>query len=229
MRKDFCAETSPFYQVADAPTILRALVDWGRSGRLRDFPWRNTKDRYRLLVSELMLRRTQAVQVVPVYLSFIERWPDLASFLEADEGAVKSVLEPLGLRWRAENLLQIRERLRVEPRIPDTYSELTALPGVGDYVASAVLCFSRLERRALVDTNTVRVIGRVFNRAVTPTTRRNRAFILLAQALAPLNLEECAFYHYALLDLAATVCRPARPVCKCCPLAALCQSRSVEG
>ena len=168
-------------------------------------------------MSEMMLRRTQARQVAPVYLRFLERWPALTDFLKARESELLDVLEPLGLKWRASNFLQVQTALKACGSMPETVEGLLALPGVGDYVANAVLCFSGSSSAALVDTNTVRVIARFFGLETHAGTRRLKWFKELANNLLPKASRRKA-YHYALLDLAATVCIPTSPKCQHCPL-----------
>ena len=226
---ELCRETAAPYQLVGLSGFPLGVLHWGTPEHLRDFPWRHTRDPYRLLISELMLRRTQARQVAPVYLEFCQRWPDLPRFVAADPEEVATILWPLGLQWRIQNLLQVREALTARGHIPDQYLDLLALPGVGDYVASAVLCFSQQEARPLIDTNTVRVIGRYFGLKVHAGTRRLQSFRGLAQSLVPTGQAQASTYHYSLLDLAATVCRPARPQCYRCPLAAECRTSQIEG
>lgn len=217
-------EVAPAYRACNVGGFQARVLAWAGPERLRDFPWRHTRDPYQLLLSELMLRRTQARQVAPVFLEFIRRWPDLERFVRAEVEALELVLLPLGLQWRVRNVLELREALRALGHIPTDYNGLLSLPGVGDYVASAVLCFSRQDSRPLIDTNTVRVIGRYFGLEVHPGTRRLKSFRQLSAAMVPRDPAEAATYHYGLLDLAATICRPHRPDCSNCPLSAGCET-----
>lgn len=169
-----------------------------------------------------MLRRTRADKVADVYLSFFQRWPTIKSFLDAPESDLDSVLAPLGLSWRNRNIIALREQLQDRELIL-TYPELTRLTGVGDYVASAVLCFSGTESRELVDVNTVRVICRVFGVPITDTVRRRKDFRQLAKSLAPAGSDNM-LYNYALLDLAALTCRATKPRCGVCPLKSICMT-----
>jgi len=198
------------------------LVRWALKGNLRSFPWRLESDPYRLLIAELMLRRTRGQNVVETFHRFIERWPMLEAFVSAEDEELFEVLHPLGLRWRAANFIQLRDRLQRSGglELREGYEAMLTLPGVGDYVASAVCCFSRCEVRPLIDTNSVRVIGRVFGMTVGPETRRRRTFRLLAERLVP--ADQPRLYNYALLDLAASVCTIRNPACKQCPLEGIC-------
>lgn len=201
--------------------FARRLVKWHEQGNSRDFPWREGADAYQLLMSEMMLRRTQARQVAPVYRRFLNRWPTLSDFLKAREDELREVLEPLGLKWRASNFIQLQTALKAQGSMPENMEGLVALPGVGDYVANAVLCFSGYSSGALIDTNTVRVIARFFGLETHDGTRRLKWFKDLANNLLPIPSRRQA-YHYALLDLAATVCTPVSPCCEKCPLHSRC-------
>lgn len=228
-RAECCREVAPPYQAQAVERFQLGVLAWGQPDRLRDFPWRHTRDPYRLLISELMLRRTQARQVAHVYTEFCQRWPELPHFLEAETEELTEVLQPLGLQWRIQNILEIRDCLRSLGNVPHSYNELLSLPGVGDYVASAVLCFSQQEARPLIDTNTVRIIGRYFGLRIHQGTRRLKTFRKLSSSLVPQDKTMASAYHYSLLDLAATVCRPVRPFCQRCPLADQCRARQLEG
>ena len=206
--------------------FTRAVVEWARQGHLRVYPWRLTRDPYVLLVTEVMLRRTRADNVVPVFTTFFAKWPSPELLGKADPQEITLVLRPLGLRWRGENILELRDKMGEVAR--QSYSELLNLPGVGDYVASAVSCFARNEVRPLVDTNSVRVISRFFGLPFGPETRRRKPFRELASELV--SREEPIAYNLALLDIAALACRPAKPVCNRCPLNIECMyARKLEG
>ena len=208
--------------------LAEILLRWRDSGNARVFPWRSTLDPYILLMTELMLRRTQAPQVTKVQSRFLGKWPDLNSFLSAKDSELLIALAPLGLKWRAHNFAQLRDELRKLQQIPLGYAGLTKLPGVGDYVASAVLCFSGAEARPLIDVNTVRVLCRYNGLPINDHTRRESSFRRLAFETMPQDRIDCADYHYALLDLAALVCIAGTPKCAQCPLNGSCHFARVK-
>lgn len=214
--------------LAERSQFVSILLQWARAGNLRQFPWRGEKDPYKILLTEVFLRRTRAANVVPVHSAFFQVYPDLDAYLASDDERLRTLVAPLGLRWRAENLVQLRERLRELSQIPITYEGLTSLPGVGDYVASAVLCFAHGERRPLIDTNLVRLLGRYFGFETGPETRRRRWFIELAYLLVPKL--EMVTYNYATLDLAAKLCKIIKPRVHECWLSADCRlGKAVSG
>lgn len=197
------------------------LLTWGRCYG-RAFPWRQTENPYHLLIAELMLRRTQARQVVPIYEAFLHAYPTPQALIAGSEEDVTRVLRPLGLAWRIPAFRQLARCLIQEHSgsVPRDRKALLALPGVGDYVADAIRCFAYHESVALLDTNTVRVAGRYFGFPVHAESRRRapvkRAVACLVDPRAPRTS------NLALLDLAAMICRAKRPCCVSCPVVARC-------
>jgi len=199
-----------------------SLLSWWRENR-RQFPWRETRDAYRILVSEVMLHRTKADQVVPVYTAFVAKYPSINSLRDAPPRDVQLALRPLGLRWRITLVREMSKCIvnRFEGRIPEERDELESLPGVGPYIASAVRCFAFGHAEPLLDTNTVRVVGRVWGRRYSDGSRRSKEFRDLASSL--IDRRRPREFNYALLDLGATLCRPAHPKCLACPVVDICR------
>ena len=131
----------------------------------RDLPWRfGRATPWGVLVSEVMSQQTQMSRVVPYWTDWMERWPDARALAEAPKAEVITAWGRLGYPRRA---LRLQECARVvaedyADKLPRTYDELTALPGIGDYTASAVMSFAFGERIAVIDTNIRRVLSRVF-------------------------------------------------------------------
>lgn len=197
------------------------LLKWAATHG-REYPWRKTRDAYRILVAELMLRRTRSEQVASVYSRFVKRFPTLDSLAASPKTTVKRVLYPLGLEHRADQMASFAAEAmaRYGRRLPASPVELRQIRGVGDYVANAVACFSASTPLPFVDVNVARVLGRVFGvpRAVDwryADVRTRRALISIASRCVP--TDDPRTYHYALLDFGATVCRP-NPSCPECPM-----------
>ncbi|GAB4537251.1 MAG: DNA-binding protein [Anaerolineae bacterium] len=203
--------------IVEVVAFRKALIGWGREN-FRPFPWRLTEDPYRILMAEVMLHRTQALQVVPVYERFIERYPDVESLAQAAREELHETLYSLGLRWRIDLIHKMAGELmeRFGGQAPWEKADLLSLPGVSEYIAGAVRCFAWNLPEPLIDTNTVRVVGRLFGLEIKESSRRNRRFRELITALA--DPDEPRIYNYALLDLADQVCMKKRPPeCKVCP------------
>jgi len=195
--------------------LRRRLLGWyAREGR--QLPWRQTRDPYAVLVSEVMLQQTQVSRVLPAYAAFLKRFPTLRSLSRASLGEVLRAWRGLGYNRRARDLHRIA---RANPAgLPASVDALDALPGVGGYTAGAVACFASGARVAFADTNVRRVLGRiVLGRVVT-----EREAVAIDGELLP---RDAATWHHALMDLGATVCASRAPRCEACPVAALCRGR----
>ena len=175
--------------------MQRALLDWF-SVNARDLPWRETRDPYAVLVSEVMLQQTQAERVVPRYTVWLERWPTVEALAAASPAEVIRAWQGLGYNRRGLNLHRAARRIAAE----GWPGNLTELPGVGRYTADAVRLFALEEPVLPVDVNVRRVQERT------------------GHAFGP----ECG---QALMDLGATVCIARVPRCERCPLASACPSR----
>lgn len=207
--------------VIDPEPYRQRLILWGED-HFRDFPWRQTRDPYHLLIAELLLHRTQARQVVEIYRRFIARYPDLASLRQATFADLRQELYSLGLNWRIALILHLAADLhhRFDGRIPLDRDDLLSLPGVGDYIASSLRCFSAGLPDAIIDTNVMRVITRLFAIPFRDSLRRNRQFRELTWRLV--DPHRPRDYNFALLDLANLVCKPGLPDCLLCPLNDIC-------
>jgi len=203
-------------------TFRKTLVDWGRQ-HFRPFPWRLTENPYLILLAEVMLHRTQAPQVVSVYKRFIACYPDAPTLASASKEKLHELLYSLGLRWRIDLIHAMAVELvaRFDGQVPREKAELLSLPGVSEYIAGAVRCFAWNLAEPLIDTNTVRITGRLFGLEIKDSSRRNRRFRELITALV--DPDEPRTCNYALLDLADQVCTKKRPPeCGQCPLVAWC-------
>lgn len=204
-------------------TSLRAdlLSAWPQFRR--NFPWRNTQDPYALLIAEVLLHRTRANQVVDTYRQVLKRYRDIEDLANADLNELTMLLQSAGLRWRVVLLHQAAGVIRAKYAgvIPQSKDDLEDIPGIGHYIASAIRCFAFGQPDALVDTNTVRILTRVYGLTATDRIRRDPAFHKLANStLDPDNPRE---FNLALLDLAAAICTPREPNCSECPLLPYCE------
>jgi len=215
-------EPHPLTQGDALQQFRNILLTWGNLN-FKPFPWRLTHDPYAILMAEIMLHRTQAKQVIPVYLAFIEKFPDLRSIHETDEDNLNESLKALGLHWRIELIKKMAEDIfnQFGAAIPQEKVLLMSLPGINDYIASAVRCFSWNYPDPLIDTNTVRIVGRLFGEITKDSSRRNRGIRSLIENL--IDPQEPALFNYALLDLAHLVChKKVKPECPICPIRQYC-------
>jgi A/G-specific adenine glycosylase len=185
--------------------------------RLRDLPWRATRDPWQVLVAEVMLQQTQTGRVAPAWHEFCAVYPTPAACAGAPLGDVLRMWQGLGYPRRARDLHGAAGRIVAVHggEIPDDLEALLALPGVGPYTARAVLAFAFERDVAVVETNIARLLARVAGERLT--TRRVQA---MADSLVPAG--DGWVWNQALMDLGATVCRPA-PFCDECPVRGSCR------
>ncbi len=206
-----------------APTaaeVRRRLLDWYALNR-RDLPWRRTDDPYRIWVAEVMLVQTQVETVLPYYHRFLESFPDVCSLAAADLDEVLKLWEGLGYYARARNLHEAA-RIVVEQhggRLPADEPGLRALPGIGPYLAGALLSIAFDQPSPAVDGNVRRVLSRLYD--LSQATRA-----ALHRAGAPLVSERPGDVNQALMDLGSAICIPRSPLCSECPLTNRCLSRA---
>jgi A/G-specific adenine glycosylase len=209
----------------DRADFAKSLLCWWTNNK-RDFPWRLSSAPYQILVAEVLLHRTRAGQVVPVYLEFLELFPSIDVLSQAPLNQVKDVVYKLGLHWRTELLHNMAQEImkRFEGKIPQNKDDLKSLPGVSDYIASAMRIFAFNKSDALLDTNIVRILGRVFDLTITDSSRRNSRFQKLYEAIG--TTENPREFAFAMIDLASLICLPRNPKCSECPLCMLCRFAS---
>ena len=202
-------------------TLHKRLFDWGKTHYL-DFPWRNTTNRFHAIIAEIMLQRTNAKQVVPVFNSFTETYTRCLDVVNEDPVKLERLLQPLGLSWRTRKIIQLSKVLHEKgEKIPDSKQDLIKLPGIGEYISNAYLSFFRDIRAPIIDRNAVRLWGRICGFEVDRETHRKKWFIELCWKLTPYdNFKE---FNYALLDFTRTVCKR-KPMCNECPLNSICMS-----
>lgn len=207
--------------MAQRRVFQRRMLAWGRRN-FCDYPWRRSSSAWASLAAEILLQRTRADQVVPVYSEFMDKYPEPGMLAREKPRDLLKLTGALGLRWRAPLLIETAKRIDSEGRIRDEKAWLLGLPGVGPYASAAYLSLHRGKRDVIIDSNVVRLLGRVFGFRTDGETRRKKWLEVLADTITPRR----AFrdYNYAVLDLAMNVCRPS-PKCAVCPLSSdLCAS-----
>ena len=193
------------------------IIDWYRD-HSRNFPWRHTRDPYKIMIAEFMLHRTKAEQVVPVYLKFIERYPDIETLARANFKDIKKVTEHLGLHWRAKHFSESAKFItdNYGGIFPKNYDELKRIPGIGEYIAGAIttICFNK--PAPVVDSNIARFINRYFGLNLSGEIRRKRKIVELSKKL--FNYKNPGDLLFAVVDFTSLVCKPGEPLCDKCLL-----------
>ena len=202
----------------------KRLLDWF-SQYGRDFPWRKTSDPYAVLLAEKLLQQTSVnTTVVEIYKDLLERYPSVESLAKADVKDLSKLIKPLGFKYRARELINLAQSVVGEHggRFPSELGPLIELPGVGDYIARAVLCFAFQKPVPIVDTNVARLLYRLFGlpEPFPLNPARNRRLINLASNF--ISEENPKDYNLAVLDFCAAICTVSSPKCEECPLLDLC-------
>lgn len=199
------------------------MLAWGLP-QLRELPWRSTRDRWHILVSEVMSQQTQVDRVVGKFLAFVDAYPTPKDCARTPLGELLTLWSGLGYPRRCRNLHEAAKTIVDDHGgdVPDTLEDLLALPGVGDYTARAVLVFADHRELGIVDTNVARVLARIENR---PLGKKELQLIADDSVPAGLSWE----WNQVLMDFGATVCTARAPRCSECPVKTSCGWAGVNG
>lgn len=201
----------------------RSILSWYRRYG-RTFPWRaRSATPYTLIVSEILLQRTRAEVVAKFFPRFVERFPGWKHLATATDEQLRVFLAPIGLwRRRAASLRALGGEMRVRRgRFPGHRNEIEELPGIGQYIASAILLFCRGEREPLLDVNMARVLERCFSPRKLVDIRYDPWLQMLARRVV--DHKQATEINWAVLDLAAAHCSTRQPDCIACPLRKFCR------
>jgi A/G-specific adenine glycosylase len=207
-------------------TFAERLIAWQKESGRHSLPWQETREPYRIWLSEVMLQQTQVATVLPYYERFLARFPDVFALASANVDDVMAHWAGLGYYSRARNLYRSAQQVvgDLGGKFPSTAADLMQLPGVGRSTATAIAAFAYGERGAILEGNVKRVLCRVFGieRPMDkPATERE--LVQFATGLLPDS--DIGAYTQGLMDLGATVCTPRRPACTVCPFASDCVAR----
>jgi len=199
----------------------KRILEWGRENYV-DWPWRRDRTPYKVLIAELLLKRTTRYAVVKHYSKFIEKFPDINSVYRASFEEVREAFRPLGLyNQRAKQLKELAAAImeRYGGQIPDRLEDLKSLPGVNDYIAGAVLSFGFGKAAPIPDANVLRIMARVTGFSRMTATGKRKIYRVLERLVPPDRHVE---FNYALLDLGGSICHYQWPKCDKCPIKDLC-------
>jgi A/G-specific adenine glycosylase len=208
----------------DLVHVRRALLHWYDEHR-RDLPWRETRDPYRIWLSEIMLQQTRVAAVLDHYRIFLERFPNVQALAAASEDAVLAAWSGLGYYRRARMLHQAARQITEKHAgcFPQNSEAWLVLPGIGRYTSAAIASIAFAEPVAVVDGNVERVLQRFIGINLTMPQIWQHAQALLAQSRP-------GDFNQAMMELGATVCVPREPRCPMCPVRNWCVTeRSSHG
>ncbi|MFW6025604.1 MAG: DNA glycosylase [Candidatus Woesearchaeota archaeon] len=200
------------------------IMKW-YSNNKRNFAWRKTQTPYFILTAEILLQQTNAEKVEPVYLEIIKEYPEVNELAEANLNKLKEIVKKLGLVYRAENLIKCAKLItdKYNGEVPDERSKLKELPGVGDYISDAILCYAFNQEAIPIDTNFLRLFTRI-DGLESNYSDKSRDKDLIAKIKNYYKFDnynsnfEFKEYNYAILDFASEVCSARKPRCNICCL-----------
>lgn len=206
-------------------TEAKQLREWYQHQQ-RPLPWRQSRDPYRIWISEMMLQQTTVAAVVPYYERFLKTFPDAQTLKDAPLAKVLELWSGLGYYSRARNIHKAAQVLGAQS-FPQSFAQLMELPGFGPYTARAVSSLAFGERVGVVDGNVIRVLSRyhAWSGPWWTTPERN---IYQAKMDEWVQSEDPSVINQAIMDIGATVCTPQNPICLICPLQAGCLARQLQ-
>jgi A/G-specific adenine glycosylase len=209
-----------------AEDFAKRVIAWQKHYGRHDLPWQNTRDPYRIWLSEIMLQQTQVATVIPYFVRFLEKFPTLRDLASASEDEVLALWSGLGYYSRGRNLLRTAQIVaeKFGGEFPQAMDDILALPGIGQSTAAAISAFAFGERQAILDGNVKRVVARHFGIGGFYGEKKVEAKLWYAaeKELPTKNIEA---YTQGLMDLGATVCVRSRPLCLACPVAESCVAK----
>lgn len=191
----------------------------------RHLPWRRTTNPYRVLVAEILLQQTDAAKVAAIYPDFLRDFSSATRLASARKSQVAKYISKIGLNYRTERLIGVARSVceRFGGVVPSSEVDLLSLPGVGKYIARAILCNAFGRRVAIVDTNVIRLLDRYFGvKSQRPRPRTDPQIWDVAQVLLPRRTSDCRAWNFTLLDFTATVCTFYNPQCGGCSVSFHC-------
>ena len=204
-------------------------MQWQASHGRNHLPWQQTRDPYRVWLSEIMLQQTQVSTVLGYYQRFLDAFPDVASLAAAPQDEVLALWSGLGYYSRARNMHKCAQAVMAlwGGRFPQTALELETLPGIGRSTAGAVASFCFSQRVPILDANVRRVLTRVlaFDGDLAQSKNEKQLWELAQQLCPTQNLQESMpRYTQGMMDLGASICTPRKPSCLVCPLQTECRA-----
>lgn len=203
-------------------TFGRAIITWYQKNK-RDLPWRQTRDPYRIWLSEIILQQTRVEQGLNYYLRFVEKYPDVMALAEAKQDEVLKLWQGLGYYSRARNLHSAAQEIAetFKGDFPKAYHELLQLKGIGEYTAAAISSFSFAEKQPVVDGNVFRLLSRYLGiRTPIDSGKAKKQFREIAFEL--MGTHPPHDFNQAIMEFGSRQCKPVNPDCNNCPLQSTC-------
>lgn len=202
------------------------IIEWYLQNK-RALPWRDTRDPYKIWLSEIILQQTRVNQGLPYYLRFVEKYADVKSLAKAPQDEVMRLWQGLGYYSRARNLQSCAKEIVATHQgiFPSTFLQLKELPGIGEYTAAAIASFAFHQPVAVVDGNVFRVLSRVYgiDTPINSPAGKKQFSEIANQLIDPARPD---IFNQAIMEFGAMHCTPVNPRCGDCPLTRQCVAYS---
>ncbi len=208
----------------DLKFFTKQLLSWYKKNK-RDFPWRKKSiDHYKIIISEILLQKTQALTIEEFYPKFIKEFPNWQSIIDVNEYDLVEFLYPVGLSQRKGRLIkEISSIVKINScKIPSDYDELMAIKGIGDYLASAILVLCFDQKLPLIDINYARLVSRYFAIPISRDLRRAKKIKQIAEVLTNTENIKASDLNFAIIDFSSVICLAKQTVCEKCILCSKC-------
>ena len=206
--------------------ISKKILHWYDNNK-RFLPWRKKVSKkqkeYFTLVSEFMLQQTQVKTVIPYFINFTDKIPNLISLAKVNDNLLMKCWEGLGYYSRARNLKKTAINILkcYKGKLPNTIDELKSLPGIGDYTSRAIMAIAFNKKIIPLDGNVERILKRVFylrkENEITKDYLNSKKYFFGVS-------NRSSDYAQAIMEIGALVCKPANPLCLQCPISKNCIS-----
>lgn len=205
-------------------TFQQRLSKWYKKNK-RDYPWRDPNNRFGIVISEILLQKTNAKKVDIIFREFVKKYPDFQSILEETDDNLKNSLKYLGLYNQKVPILKEMAKNIIEKhngKIPSNKEDLLMIKGIGDYISGAILCFAFNKRVPIIDGNFIRILDRIFNiKSDKKNPYADKEIWKKMKDLLPLR--GYRNFNYAILDFAALICQFYKPQCRGCIMNDICK------
>jgi A/G-specific adenine glycosylase len=200
------------------------LIGWYKKNK-RDLPWRQTRDPYKVWLSEIILQQTRIDQGLDYYNNFVDHFPDVFSLANSTEHDILKLWQGLGYYSRARNLYQTAKKIAVDfnGHFPGNYNALIKLKGIGEYTAAAISSISFNEPRPVVDGNVLRFLSR-FEGIKIPVDTTAGKKLITDIALKLIDRKQPGEFNQALMEFGALYCKPMNPDCQKCVFRSDCKA-----
>lgn len=200
----------------------KLLLNWSQKNS-PSYPWRRTPDPYKVMISEMLLRRTRASTVKNIYSKFLEKFPTVLSLAKSSSKEIENVIESLGMKSRSHKMKSVAEKLAEKYRdsFPNQEIEMLEVFGSGsNYTVNAIRCFAQNQKVPIFDVNVKRIFERVFSIDFGKEAHKKKSsWKIVSYAVPDIAVKE---YNWALLDLGKSICTISTPKCDECPLNSIC-------